>query len=241
MSYLSNNLTALAIIPGLLILIYVYSKDKVEKEPLSLIVKLIFLGVISCLIAGFAESFTETFLPKYPGGSLPNALINSFVLAGFWEELLKYIMLRKGSWNSKYFNYRFDAIVYSVSVAVGFAIFENIMYVSQYGLETAVVRAFTAVPLHAFCGITMGVFYAYEKKSFIYGQKFTSLKFKLLAFLIPLAVHGTYDTFAFLRTYYATYMLLAFVIVLYIIAVKTIKSLSAADRYSGFYSSVRYM
>ena len=33
---LDSNLMALAIIPGLLIIIYVYKKDKVEKEPVRL-------------------------------------------------------------------------------------------------------------------------------------------------------------------------------------------------------------
>ena len=31
--YMSSNLMALAIVPGLLLIIYVYKKDRVEKEP----------------------------------------------------------------------------------------------------------------------------------------------------------------------------------------------------------------
>ena len=38
---MDSNLMALAIIPGLLIIIYVYKKDKVEKEPIGLIIKII--------------------------------------------------------------------------------------------------------------------------------------------------------------------------------------------------------
>ena len=44
---MDRNLMALAIIPGLLLIIYVYRKDKVEKEPLGLILRIIFLGVLS--------------------------------------------------------------------------------------------------------------------------------------------------------------------------------------------------
>ena len=42
---MDRNLMALAIIPGLLLIIYVYRKDKVEKEPLGLIFKLIFFRI----------------------------------------------------------------------------------------------------------------------------------------------------------------------------------------------------
>ena len=42
---------ALAIIPGLLLIIYVYRKDKVEKEPLGLILRIIFLGVLFAAIS----------------------------------------------------------------------------------------------------------------------------------------------------------------------------------------------
>ena len=48
---------ALAIIPGLLIIIYVYKKDKVEKEPVRLIIKIILLGVLSCFAAAYLSAW----------------------------------------------------------------------------------------------------------------------------------------------------------------------------------------
>ena len=85
---MDNKLMALAIIPGLLILIYVYGKDKVEKEPIGLIIKLVLLGVISCIAAGFAEQALSTVYPQYPPGTLEYALITSFGLAALCEEIL---------------------------------------------------------------------------------------------------------------------------------------------------------
>ena len=41
--YLDNQLLAVAVIPGILIIVYVYTKDKVEKEPIGLIIKLLIL------------------------------------------------------------------------------------------------------------------------------------------------------------------------------------------------------
>lgn len=63
-----------------------------------------------------------------------------FLVAGLCEELCKFLLLRLGSWKNRNFDYRFDGIVYGVAVAVGFALLENVMYVAQGGLETALMR-----------------------------------------------------------------------------------------------------
>ena len=236
---MGNNLMALAVIPGLLIIIYVYGKDKVEKEPIGLIIRLIVFGAISCIAAGYIESFEDSLLPEYPQGSLEYALQTSFLEAALVEEIVKFLALRLGAWNHRSFNYRFDGVVYGVSAAVGFAIYENIMYVATYGFQTAVVRAFTAVPLHAFCGVFMGVFFAYAKKASILGRGGTKNFFILLSLLVPMIIHGIYDTLAFLGTESSTFILLAFVVILYICAISTIKRLSKADFHAGFYPRAR--
>ena len=229
---------ALAIIPGLLIIIYVYKKDKVEKEPLGLIIKIIFFGVLSCFAAAYLEMFESRFLPQYPQGSLEYAVTTSFCMAAFVEEIVKFLAMRIGSWKYQGFNYRFDGIVYGVSAAVGFAVYENINYVAMYGFQTAVVRAFTAIPLHAFCGVFMGVIYSYSKKAAILGNRGGIIGYSLLALLVPMLIHGTYDTFAFLGER-GTIPLLIFVVILYIAAITTIKRMSAADYRSGFYPQAR--
>lgn len=231
--YLDTNLMALAIIPGLLLIIYVYKKDKVEKEPVRLIVRLIIFGILSCIAAAALEQAESTILPRYPQGSVENALVQSFLMAALVEETVKYLATRFGSWRYQGFNYRFDGIVYAVSAAVGFAIYENILYVASYGFATAVVRAFTAVPLHAFCGVFMGVFYSYSKKASLTGKPV--IGWTLLALLVPMCIHGVYDTFAFLGER-GTMPLLVFVILLYIAAISTIKKMSREDYRSGFYT-----
>ena len=236
--YMSNNLTALAVIPGLLIIIYVYRKDTVEKEPLNLIIRIILFGALSCIAAAYLETFVSQFMPQYPQGSVEYAVTTSFAIAALCEETVKYLAMRFGSWNYSGFNYRFDGVVYGVSSAVGFAIFENVRYVAAYGLETAIVRAFTAVPLHAFCGVFMGVFYAYSKKASILGKTGSSIGYTILALIVPMLIHGTYDTFAFLGQN-GIVPLYIFVAILYFAAIKTIKRLSASDYRSGFYPAAR--
>ncbi len=237
--YMDNTLMAMAIIPGVLILIYVYGKDKVEKEPIGMIMRLVLYGALSCIVAGQAEAMLQQVLPKFEQGTIQFALQTSFCLAAFCEETVKYLALRIGSWNSRFFNYRFDGVVYGASAAVGFAIFENIQYVAMYGMATAISRAFLAVPLHAFCGVFMGVFYSYSKKAAILGQTGPKVFCTTLALVVPMLIHGIYDTCAFMRTNTFTYMLLGFVVVLYIAAISTIKKLSREDREAGFYPEAR--
>ena len=235
---MDRSLMALAIIPGLLIIIYVYRKDKVEKEPAGLIMRIIFFGVLSCFAAAFLEQLESQYLAQYPKGSVEYALITSFCMAALVEEIVKFIAMKLGSWNYQGFNYRFDGIVYGVSSAVGFAIYENINYVAMYGFQTAIVRAFTAIPLHAFCGVFMGVFYSYSKRASILGNNGAKIGYTLLSLLVPMLIHGTYDTFAFLGER-GTMPLLIFVVILYVSAITTIKKMSAADYRAGFYPRAR--
>ncbi len=237
--YMDNKLMALAVIPGVLILVYVYGKDKVEKEPIGMIVKIVIFGALSCFAAIAGEMALGQIYPQFPQGTLQYALITSFGEAALVEEIVKYLALRIGSWRSPHFNYRFDGIVYGVSSAVGFAIFENIEYVAMYGISTAITRAFLAVPLHAFCGLFMGVFYSYAKKASIMGRNSTAHTCTFLSLAVPMLIHGTYDTLAFLGTDTSTYILLGFVVLLYILAIRTIRKMSAEDRYAGFYPEAR--
>lgn len=236
--YMSSELMALAIIPGLLLIAYVYKKDRVEKEPPALLMKLVLFGIISCMAAGYLEQLESQFLPAYPSGSVQYALQTSFLMAALVEETVKFLAMRTASWNNRAFNYRFDGVVYGLTAAVGFAIYENIMYVAMYGMQTAIVRAFTAIPLHAFCGAFMGAIYSYSKKASILGQSGSSIMYSILALLVPMLIHGTYDTFAFLGSQ-GTMPLLVFVVILYIAAITMIRKLSASDYRAGFYPQAR--
>ena len=70
------------------------------------------------------------------------------------------------------------------------------------------------------------------------GNGGASVMYTILALLVPMAIHGTYDTFAFLGQQ-GTVPLLIFVVILYIAAITMIKKLSASDYRAGFYPEAR--
>jgi RsiW-degrading membrane proteinase PrsW (M82 family) len=78
-------------------------------------------------------------------------------------------------------------------VSMGFATLENLLYVYEYGFQTALLRMVTAVPAHGVFGILMGYFLG--KAKFTLSKE---LWFSFLALLTPTLFHGTYDYFWFI-------------------------------------------
>ncbi|HWP21899.1 MAG TPA: hypothetical protein VN417_04065, partial [Candidatus Cryosericum sp.] len=56
---------AVAILPALFLMRYIYRKDTVEKEPAGMLVSLVFLGIAAALIAILLESFGEGVLSAF--------------------------------------------------------------------------------------------------------------------------------------------------------------------------------
>ena len=154
---------ALTFLPPLLILLYVIYSDKL-REPISLIISTFFLGCLLCIPAGFLNSIV--ILED-----------NNSYLAGFTEETLKFLALFFYVKNKKEFDEPMDAVVYGCLISLGFATYENFQYVYLSNFEIsslyiAGIRAISAIPLHACCGIIMGYYFIYfhfrKKGSFYY-------------------------------------------------------------------------
>lgn len=163
-------------VPLFIVFAIIYS-DKF-REPTDLVIKTFFAGVIIC----------------FPAAELNYLLIPSYEYsyrAGFTEETLKFLVLYFYIRPKSAFNEPMDAIVYGVIVSLGFATFENISYVYSGNLEVdsfslAIMRAVSAIPMHATCGIIMGYFFG------LYA--FThSKQFLIKSIIFPIGIHATYN------------------------------------------------
>ena len=165
-------LAVLALIPVIALLIFIYLKDKNEKEPIGFLIGLFFAGmgtIITAVIAEFiGDAILELILPYTP---VLKAILLALIVVGPAEELGKYAVLRLITWKNKNFNYSYDAIVYAVFVSLGFACLENVGYVFQNGIGTALLRMFTSVPGHASFAVFMGFFYSKAKYEAVRGNK----------------------------------------------------------------------
>lgn len=182
------TLFSLAIAPGAAIALYVYFRDKYEREPLMLLLKTFFAGFIIVLPAALIEKSLFDLFPL-DNSIVAQAVINNFFFIGLTEELCKYICLYGIAYTKTDFNEPFDGITYAVMVSMGFATSENIMYVMDGGLHVAVLRMFTAVPAHASFAILMGYFVGLAK------FKNHRTPFIFLGITIATLFHGAYDFF----------------------------------------------
>lgn len=186
------NLLLLSIAPVFVIIIYIYLKDKYEKEPkLILFYCFLFGAFISVFITTlFYILFDYIIVPKET--DIIQQFIKAFFIVGFTEEFSKYIIVRYYAQTRDAFNEPYDGIIYAVMVSMGFAATENIFYVLEGGYEVAVLRAFTAVPAHATFAILMGYYMGKAKFSN------NRVQLNLIGLVLAITFHGAYDFFLFI-------------------------------------------
>ena len=187
-------LFALALIPVIGLLLFIYFNDKKEKEPFGLLVALFFAGMTTSITAIISEVVGELFIDViFSSESVIGSILYAIIIVAPAEELGKFLVLFLITWKNKHFNYSYDAIVYAVFVSLGFAALENVGYVFFTGWFTALVRMFTAVPGHACYAVFMGYFYSKAKYASVTKKKGYNALFILLAMGVPIALHGVYD------------------------------------------------
>lgn len=205
--------------PVFIILFYIYFRDKYDKEPIGLLVKSVIAGMFVVLPVLFVGKILMGIMPSM--GKIGDAAYHAFVVAGTTEEVFKFLILYLLVWNSPSFDEKFDGIVYAVFVSLGFAAVENVLYVMEGGLQTAMIRAITAVPAHAIFGITMGYYLGiarmYDELRKPYLRK---------AILIPILLHGVYDFILMVEIDWLLLLFVPFVIGLYVLGMKKMRVLS---------------
>lgn len=214
-----------AVLPIILIGWYIYKRDKIKESPL-LLSKLFLGGVVSCFPAALIGIVLGNFFPGLENMDFIQLFIYVFVVIAFVEEICKWYILYKVSYNHREFDSLYDMIVYASFVALGFACFENLLYVSDTGIFTGVVRAFTAIPGHVCDGVLMGSYLALAKLYQIKGDLKLSNKYKKLSILIPMIAHGIYDFCLFVNSTLFLILFLIFVIIIFVICIKKIKNFS---------------
>lgn len=205
--------------PVFIILFYIYFRDKYDREPFGMLVKALLLGIVIVVPVIFVERMLMNMMPQ--SGKVTAAAYHAFVVAGSTEEIFKFLALYILVWKSPSFDEKFDGIVYAVFVSLGFAAVENVLYVMDGGMQTALTRAITAVPAHAIFGITMGYYLGIARM-------YQELKAKYLAraLLVPILLHGIYDFILMVEIGWLLLLFIPYVIVLYIMGMKKMKILS---------------
>lgn len=148
-------------------------------------------------VSGFAIQL-EAFVQSLVGPEVPlpvndavEAVVRGFLIAALPEEILKmggvlFAMMLLDVRRLR------SVLTVSVAVAMGFAGIENILYMMRAGPDwqaVALLRGGASVPIHGVCGLMMGALIVGTIANDV--TRWLGL---LLALMVPVALHGTFDT-----------------------------------------------
>jgi RsiW-degrading membrane proteinase PrsW (M82 family) len=218
------SLLALAVAPGAAITIYIYSRDKYDREPLKPLLISFLLGMVATapaiLIQTLLKPVLFTRFPN-PDSDITYYFLLAFIIVACSEEGSKYIMLRYYAYRNQAFNEPFDGIIYSVMISMGFATLENIGYVLNYGFKTGLIRMFVSVPSHAAFAVLIGYHVGLAKF-----DAPNAIKHIVKGILLAIVFHGAFDFFLLLqgshqaKKYVSNWPLIGCALVAWFIAVR---------------------
>ena len=125
-----------------------------------------------CLPAGILNELSHKFF--FDGSEYSENLTRSFLGPAWAEELLKFSILYLIVLKRNEFNEPMDGLVYGVVVSLCFATYENYTYVyewatniaskegfdvAEFSYLVALVRSYSAVPMHGLNGAVMGYYF----------------------------------------------------------------------------------
>ena len=228
----------LALLPSVLIGMYLYKKDH-NKESKGILIKLFFGGIGSCFLTLAITYAIQAVFPGLIPSSQTEASTNIVVLffqvmlgVALIEEFSKWFFAYFIGYKSREFDEIYDVLLYCGFVALGFATFENVLYVftSEQSLTTALLRAVTAVPGHVCDAIFMGYYLGIAKRHEMKGDKTNKNKYVALAILVPMVTHGIYDFLIMSGSGLLVLVWLVFVVGIYIYVIKKIIDISKAKK-----------
>ncbi|CAM3570935.1 glutamic-type intramembrane protease PrsW [Marinicrinis lubricantis] len=211
------SLFSAASAPGIALLTYFYLKDKYVTEPLHIVLKLFLYGILLV----FPIMVLQRGLMIWLGD---NDIVFSFLISGGLEESLKWFILYVAIFTHSVFDEPYDGIVYAVSVSMGFATLENIIYAWAYNADMSMLllRAFLPVSGHALFGVVMG--YYLGKAKFVKEKK---QRFLVYSVLFPVFWHGAFDWIVLNAEAVWSWFIVLFMLVLWLYGIRKVNLANA--------------
>lgn len=233
---MSPFLLLAALVPAAFLMVQVYRLDRIEKEPAGLLLKLALFGALSGLAAGAIEGALTRVLDVTLGGGMLRLMLENFLAVALVEEACKRWVVLKFAWRHPAFDYRFDAVVYCVFSALGFAALENILYVAEYGFAVAVSRALLSVPGHCFFAVYMGIYLGQAKMAeramqwyYIELPDESPGQYLRASLLVPTLLHGFWDFILSVGGGLMTVLFYLFVLAFFIDAYRKLRFAAGSD------------
>ncbi len=176
--------------PGVFWLWVFVRSNRQRPDPMALVVRTFLLGVISAVPIVVVEAIVGG-----SGGlrhaSLGDLVFTSFVVAGMVEEFGKYLVVRLSLGDSPYLDEPLRGLVYSASVALGFASIENVGYMIEAGPEVIVPRAILCTLGHVSFSALWGYGLGADRLARAEGRPVRG--YAVLGLFAAVIAHGVYD------------------------------------------------
>ncbi|WP_025027697.1 glutamic-type intramembrane protease PrsW [Caldalkalibacillus mannanilyticus] len=176
------NIIMAAIAPGIALLSFFYLKKKYDHGPIMMVIRVFLFGVLLVFPTMVLQYTLKEGLELTP-------IAQSFFIAAMLEEFLKWFVLFFIAIPNVEMEERYDGIIYSTAVSLGFATLENMMYLWFYGVQEALMRALLPVSSHALFGVIMG----YYIGKAMFAEQRMKKKWLLYSLFIPIFLHGIYN------------------------------------------------
>jgi RsiW-degrading membrane proteinase PrsW (M82 family) len=180
-----------ALTPVAVLIWYLYRKDKANPEPPLNLVLAFAAGVLSVFLSlAVTTPMSLMGIDFSQSESMIGQSLEALLMAALPEEMAKLLMFLVVLHFMKNFDEYFDGAVYCGIVGLGFAGFENIMYIAgaEDIIGMSIGRALMSIPAHFSFGIAMGYFFA---RSWFDRNK--NWLYYLLVIAVPVFNHWVYD------------------------------------------------
>ena len=164
------------ILPTIIWLLFWLEEDRKNPEPKNLLVRGFILGGLAVILAFYFEQLAIRFLGPFSSPAFDLALslptlrfialeIPLLLSWAFIEEVAKYLVASVGLFTNKNFDEPIDAMIYMITVALGFSAFENSLFLVNtllngndqiYFLMTGNLRFLGATVLHLVSSALVG-------------------------------------------------------------------------------------
>ena len=178
-------------VPSIIWLIFWLKEDRLHPEPKKYIITTFFAGMLSALVVVLIQQ-------EFLNGYISYSLLTLAFLA-FSEEFLKYFFAYFTALRQKFTDEPIDAFIYMITIALGFAAMENILYLWQIfsngeivkGMIISNTRFIGATILHITASGIIGVAIALSFCKKIWKQ----IVYWLIGFILSVALHTSFNFF----------------------------------------------
>ncbi len=191
-------------------LIFIYYHKKYDKVNLF---KLFFYGMLMTIPVIFFQKVL-LFFDAFP--IMFSKLYIALIVIGFTEEFFKRFIVTSFAYKNKHYKNRFDGIIYAVITALGFALFEQLLYIliefQSYKVNFS--RGLVTIPSHLLFSITMGYYLSMAKFSVRNRKK---QYYFMLSLLVPFLFHGIFNYLIFVEAFILLPIFILFILFLYVV------------------------